>query len=213
MENGGKKKNGENKKQIKYSINLKGSLASTIKVFTDQSHISEDLALSEVINATDCLTGNVDVFDRGLQKRACPDTFTGSNKLFVTRGKIGVKYKTVKELAIEEHPPEDNTEEAVEDSVACLYDDKRRESKYLYQVIRARLKQSGEEIIFISNLLEEKASFIAKLYFARYSFVHYRYPAGNNPAGIKHPPIAMLHWGLLTFNPSGCRLPALIINH
>ena len=51
------------------------------------------------------------------------------------------------------------------------------------------------------------------IYFTRYSFVHYRYPAGNNPAGIKHPPIAMLHWGLLTFNPSGCRLPVLTINH
>ena len=27
------------------------------------------------------------------------------------------------------------------------------------------------------------------------------------------PPIATLHWGLLMFNPSGCGLPALIINH
>jgi hypothetical protein len=43
MQDGGNGGRGAHKKQIKYSINLKGSLPSTIKVFTDQAHISEDL--------------------------------------------------------------------------------------------------------------------------------------------------------------------------
>jgi len=57
------------RKQIKYSVNLKGSLPSLVKVFTDQSQISEELALSELINQSDCIKDNIVVFDRGLQKR------------------------------------------------------------------------------------------------------------------------------------------------
>jgi hypothetical protein len=158
----------ENKKQIKYSINIKGSLPSTIKVFTDQSYISEDLALSEVINATGCLTGNVVVFDRGLQKRAHWDTFSGSSKLFVTRANHKVKYRTLEEVPISDPPPEDSTVAIISDSKAYLYDDKGKETEYVYRVISAILKKSGEEIIFVSNLLEEDAHFIAHLYRQRW---------------------------------------------
>jgi len=51
---------------VKYSVNLKGSIPSSIKVFTDQNHISEEIALAELINDTSCIEGNIVVFDRGV---------------------------------------------------------------------------------------------------------------------------------------------------
>ena len=65
---------------VKYSINLKGSIPSSVKVFTDQRHVSEDIALTELINHSSCIEGNIVVFDRGIQSRSSFDTFTTSGK-------------------------------------------------------------------------------------------------------------------------------------
>jgi hypothetical protein len=54
------------KKFVKYSIGLKGSLPSSVKVFLDQVYVREDLALSEVANDDESLIDNIVVFDRGL---------------------------------------------------------------------------------------------------------------------------------------------------
>jgi hypothetical protein len=68
---------GDNDKRfVKYTVNLKGSIPSSVKVFTDQHHVSEDIALSELINGSECLEGNIVVFDRGIQSRSSFDTFT-----------------------------------------------------------------------------------------------------------------------------------------
>ena len=63
-------------KDLLNSVNLKGSLPSSVKVFTDQSYVSEEKALADLINDTDCIEGNVVVFDRGLQSRDTFDKFT-----------------------------------------------------------------------------------------------------------------------------------------
>jgi hypothetical protein len=91
MQNGSSKC--RDKRFVKYSVNLKGNLPSTVKVFTDQSYVSEDLALSELINQADCIEGNIVVFDRGLQSRRSFDKFTNSNKLFVSRSKLSTRCK------------------------------------------------------------------------------------------------------------------------
>lgn len=61
-------KNGEDDKKrfVKYSVNLKGSLPSDIKIYTTQNYNSEEQALSELINDEKCLEENIVVFDRGL---------------------------------------------------------------------------------------------------------------------------------------------------
>src|ERR1700712_915837 len=90
------------KRFVKYTVNLKGSLPSCVKVFVDQAHISEELALAEVINDANCIQGNTVVFDRGLQSRNSFDKFTASNKMFVTRANIPIRLKVVgtKDIAI-----------------------------------------------------------------------------------------------------------------
>ena len=64
-----------------------GALPSSVKIFTDQSAASDNIALSELLEQADCLTDNIVVFDRGLSSRKSYDTLTQANKFFVTRGK------------------------------------------------------------------------------------------------------------------------------
>jgi FOG: Transposase and inactivated derivatives len=157
----------DEKTQIKYSVNLKGSLPSSIKVFTDQSFVSEDLALSEIINQTNSLTDNIVVFDRGLQSRKRFDTFTQDNKLFVTRANANVKAKSIeeKEICVAQ---QDSSITIKSDIIGYLYDKKTNKTRYKYRIIKGIINASGEEIVFVSNLLEEDAYFIAQLYKQRW---------------------------------------------
>jgi hypothetical protein len=184
----------DGKKQIKYSINLKGSLPSSVKVFTEQSYISEDLALSEVINQSACIEGNIVVFDRGLQKRDCLDSFTKENKLFVSRAKLNTKYDVIKEQEIKP-PSKDNTVTIICDSIVYLYNEKQKTTKYPYRIIKGIINESGENIIFISNMLQEDAYFIAQLYKQRWEIevffkfikqhLNVSHLVSRNPNGIK----------------------------
>jgi len=157
----------DDKKFIKYSINLKGSLPSSLKVFTEQSAVSENIALSELIDQTNCITDGIVVFDRGLQSRKSYDKFTQDNKFFITRSNPNVKFELVDNREI---PPacKDSTVLIVSDSVGCLFSRQNAKTQYNYRIIKAKIVASGEEIVFISNLLEDDAYFIAELYKQRW---------------------------------------------
>jgi hypothetical protein len=157
----------DDKKFIKYSINLKGSLPSSFKVFTEQSAVSENVALSELIDQTDCITDSIVVFDRGLQSRKSYDKFTQDDKFFVIRTNPNVRFELVENREI---PPvrECNTVLITSDSAGYLFGRKNAKTQYKYRIIKAKIIASGEEIVFISNLLEEDAYFIAELYKQRW---------------------------------------------
>lgn len=98
--------NGTDKRHVKYSVNIKGSIPSCVKVFTDQSYISEEFALAELINDADCLEGNIVVFDRGLPSRNSFDKFTNSNKSFISRANPNIRNKVVTQNKLTEKPSE-----------------------------------------------------------------------------------------------------------
>lgn len=50
LSNGIQNGKGDQIRQVKYSVAVKGSLPLWVKVFTDQAYVSEDKALSERMN-------------------------------------------------------------------------------------------------------------------------------------------------------------------
>ena len=54
---GGMDNRAPDKRYLKYSVGLKGSIPCSVKVFTDQSHLSDEPALAELINDADWLAG------------------------------------------------------------------------------------------------------------------------------------------------------------
>lgn len=164
MQNGSKC---SDKRFVKYSVNLKGSLPSTVKVFTDQSYVSEDLALTELINETDCLDGNIVVFDRGLQSRRSFDKFTNSNKLFVSRSKLCTRCKveSYKEIGAK---PAASTVTIIRDETGFLISKKEKKTQHQYRIITATIDKGNEKICFVTNILNEDCYVIAEWYRQRW---------------------------------------------
>lgn len=161
-------KNGDNSKRfVKYSVNLKGSIPSSVKVHTEQSYVSEELALAELINDADCIENNTVVFDRGLQSRNSFDKFTGSNKLFVSRANPNIRCKAVASKKVTAKPV-GNPVTITTDETALLVNRKEKYTKHRYRIIKGIIDQSGEEICFVTNILDEDCYLIAGWYKQRW---------------------------------------------
>lgn len=155
------------KRFVKYSVNLKGSFPSSVKVFTDQSYVSEELALAELINDTDCIQDNIVVFDRGLQSRKSFDKFTECNKLFITRANLYIRCKVAskKEIATK---AEGSSVTLTSDETGLLISKHEKKTEHQYRVIKGKIDETGEEICFVTNILEEDAYVIAQWYKQRW---------------------------------------------
>jgi len=164
---GGMKNGDDSKRFVKYSVNLKGSIPSSVKVHTEQSYISEELALAEVINGADCIDNCVVVFDRGLQSRNSFDRFTNTNKLFVTRANPIIRCKVIasKEIGVK---PAASTVTIISDDIGFLINRKQKKTQHTYRVIKGIIDQSKEEICFVTNLLDEDCYTIAEWYKQRW---------------------------------------------
>jgi len=162
-------KNGDgifDKRFLKYSVNLKGSIPSSVKVFTDQSHVSEDLALAELINDTDCLEGNIVAFDRGLQSRTSFDKFTDDNKWFVSRANLNIKCAEAETNSRVEKTADSSV--TITSDQNCILFAKGKKSKHKYRVIKGVIDSSGLEICFVTNIMHENAYLVAEWYKQRW---------------------------------------------
>ena len=164
MVNGGKD---SGNRFVKYSVNLKGSLPSSVKVFVDQAYISEELALAEVINDTNCIQGNIVLFDRGLQSRNSFDKFTEGNKMFVTRANLPIRFKTAgaKDIATK---TAGSTVTITSDETGFLYDRTGKQTQNQYRLMQGTMDKNGETICFLTNILDEDAYTIAAWYKQRW---------------------------------------------
>jgi|SRR5215213_8212755 len=138
-----------------------------VKVFTDQSHLNENIALSELINEADCIEGNVVVFDRGIQTRSSFESFIDSGKWFITRSKLDIRCKVCETNDIAEKPA-GSTVTIISDHIGKLISGKQKDTKHLYRVIKANIDSSNEAIGFVTNMLKEDVYQIAAWYKQRW---------------------------------------------
>lgn len=155
------------KKHVKYSVNLKGSLPCNIKVYTEQSFVSEDLALTDLIETTNASEGAIVVFDRGLQSRKSFDNFSNKSKLFVGRGKPQNKIEVVSVLKINAKPKE-STVTITNDGIGYLSAKRGVKTKNQFRLIKAIIDSTKEEICFVTTILDLDAYLIAAFYKQRW---------------------------------------------
>jgi hypothetical protein len=160
--------NGDNDKRfLKYSVQLKGSLPAMVKVFTAQRYVSEDIALTDIINDSDSLKGNTVVFDRGIQSRSSFESFSDSNKWFITRSKLDIRCKVCKTNNVLDKP-EGSTVTIISDEVGKLTSGRAKDTRHLYRVIKAKIDEGDEMICFVTNMLDEDAYQVAGWYKQRW---------------------------------------------
>jgi hypothetical protein len=155
------------KRYVKYSVNLKGSIPSSVKIFTDQSYVSDELAMAELINDANCIDGNVVVFDRGLQSRNSFDKFSAKHKSFITLANPSIRCKVDSQNKINLKPANSSVSIA-SDEICWLLNKKEKYTQYQYRVIKGTIDKSGEKIYFITNILDEDAYVIAAWYKQRW---------------------------------------------
>lgn len=155
------------KKFVKFSISLKGSLPSSVKVFLDQPYVSEDLALGAVAKADEKLSGNIVVFDRGLQSREVFESITSCSKFFVCRANPRTRVVKGEAMVIEPKPAE-ATVTILSDSLGYLTNKKGKMSSHRYRVIKGTMDKNGQAICFVSNIEDQPAYDLAKIYTQRW---------------------------------------------
>lgn len=155
------------KRHVKYSVNLKGSLPCNVKVYTEQSYVSEDLALGDLIDTSEASEGSVVVFDRGLQSRKAFDNFSNNNKLFVGRGKPQNRIKVISTIKINDKP-KDATVTITSDQIGYLSRRKSIKTTHPFRLIKAIIDATGKEICFVTNMLETDSYLIANFYKQRW---------------------------------------------
>lgn len=167
MQVGKKAEKSNGKKQLKFSIGQKGILPSSVQLFVDQPHLSEDIALREAIVKNAHSQDNIVVFDRGLQKRKTFVEFDNSGISFVTRANDYIKYERQKVFkAIKGRETETLVFE--EDLLVYLFDHYNKKIDKPFRLIRASIKKTDEPIYFLTNITDLTAREISEVYQRRW---------------------------------------------
>jgi hypothetical protein len=163
--NVGSKKNG--KKQIKYTICLTDMFPSSVEVFNQQCHISENLTIPKAIfNVIDKRQDNVFVFDRGVSDRSIFCKLDESDCRFVTRLKNNARIKVIEDRELE---PETKVGDLtiVQDQLVYLYKSGTTIVEHPFRLITAK-NDNGVPYLFLTNMLDAPIRDIIQIYKKRW---------------------------------------------
>jgi len=154
---------------IKFTIGFDGLIPTKAKVFNEQTYLSEEVALKEIIEEYDFKANDLAVFDRGLNKRTTFDQFTDSNLIFVTRLKSQnekVRYQWVKDVTKinEVHPIETESLWIEKDQEVFLFGKKSKPTKHRYRLIKAKGKTNQQTYFFLTNEMELDVKDVVLIY-------------------------------------------------
>lgn len=153
------------RKQVKFSVGFDGLLPTCAKVFTQKEYASEDVALRELIMEASVSKEDISVFDRGLMSRRTYVEFDDKQKSFVTRIKSNTRFKPIKEIPFT--CLEDSTVSIKDDQWVYLYS-KATLVEHPFRLVRATIKETKEDIYFLTNISELSAEEIAQIYKRRW---------------------------------------------
>jgi len=157
-----------NKVQIKYTLGVHGSLPCYFKIFDSQQHLAEDKTIPEVILEYKNRTASVVVFDRGVKERNTFKKFSEENIVFVTRVNTDANYKIKKKKIIKKHDKESGVMLTEDLSINFAKRGSRKFYETPIRLIKGHIKETSEEIYFITNNFELGPYEIAAIYKKRW---------------------------------------------
>jgi hypothetical protein len=116
-------------------------------------------------------TGSILVFDRGYIKFSVFRKIQDLKLFFVTRAKINMNYKVVRELPLPKDitPADPRAAVVVKDEIISLVGSKSKDCPFELRLITAKDKETGKEYLFLTNLMDKPADVISALYKARWT--------------------------------------------
>lgn len=157
----------EHVRQLKFTIGL-SELPTVVHFFTEQKYTSENVALKEAVLGHRPLKSTVvRVFDKGITSRKTYDELTEKEISFISRIHTASKHEIIKDNSLDQ-VMETDTLAILSDTWIYLFTTDKRRAKHPVRCIRATIKESGEEIAFVSNINDLTAEEIARLYKRRW---------------------------------------------
>ena len=155
-----------NKKQLKFTIGMKGSLPCHVSIFKTQESLNEDKTIPKAIFQHKPKSEDIVVFDRAIQQRATFAEFTEQNSQFVTRLKTDASHQIISENKLQ-NKPKNATVTIKKDYYVYL----KGNNKWIFVLMRliiATIDETGEEIYFLTNIKKLAAYDIAFIYKQRW---------------------------------------------
>lgn len=188
-------KEGPGKVQVKFTVGLQGLIPTSARVFCDQEHLSEEVALREAIESAGILQDEVAVFDRGLKSRKTLKQFSEQGVFFVTR-LSAPRYETVrqhKKIKGRRH----GQLRFVSDQIVHLYRSGQgglmdQTEFRLVEAICEQGENAGKTFFFLTNITDLTAFEIADIYRRRWDIeVFFRFL--KQEVGLGHLPAKNLN--------------------
>lgn len=165
--------------QIKVSVGLRQQLPTSIRFCTLQEESSENLALVRAINEARVDREDILLFDRGINKAGTFGDFESKDYKFITRLNVGRRYQVITTHSIE------TPGTIIEDLTVNLYTKGRKNPLPTHLRLIKMLNKEGNEIWFLTNLVDMSALEITELYRRRWDIeVFFKFIKQN--LGYKH---------------------------
>jgi hypothetical protein len=152
---------GEGKKHIKFGVVLGNQIPLDVKVFTENKDISDNTTFISQLQRKSRNSLDITVFDRGLQKIDHFLILQKENILFVSRLREAQSIIIKNEKIIKEES------DTLEDITDCDFMFEK-DLDATFRVIRAKKKDTGEVIRFVTNITTLSAIEITELYKSRW---------------------------------------------
>lgn len=157
----------DGKKQIKYTICLTDFFPSSVEVFSQQCHISENLTIpNAILKVIDKSKDNVFVFDRGVSSRDVFCELDEKECCFVTRLKTDVRFEVLEDIGLPDELTIRNLT-ILKDQRVNLYRSGTHIVEHPFRLIQT-MGENGMKYFFLSNMFDLPAKEIILLYKKRW---------------------------------------------
>ncbi|MEL6943763.1 MAG: hypothetical protein AAFO82_13945, partial [Bacteroidota bacterium] len=122
---------------LKFTVGFDGLSPVQVDFFNQQTYLSEDVALKEVIDQYEFKNKDLAVFDRGLNRRSSLDEFTDQDLHFVTRMRMTkgkVKHELIRDFTTidPQKPILTDTLRIYKDQLVYLFGKKNKKNRHPY---------------------------------------------------------------------------------
>lgn len=153
------------KKQLKYTVGMKGSFPCHVDIYKNQKELSEDKTIPESILNFQGAKDGIVVFDRGVSSRKSYERFSDERIQFVTRTNTNIVYKELEKKKVKR---ESTDQILIKEDVLVLLKGKDHEwMKNSLRLVKA-VTDTKTEIYFLTNIKDATAQEIAALYKRRW---------------------------------------------
>ena len=155
-----------NKKQLKYTVGMRGSFPCHVEIFKDQQSLSEDKTIPEAILSYQYNKEGIIVFDRGVSSRKAYAKFINEDLRFVTRVNTNIVYKELRKNKILKR---NNSGIIIKQDITVILKD--RNGVWMekpLRLIKANIIESKKEIYFLTNIEDMSSGEIAFIYKQRW---------------------------------------------